>query len=94
MCLLSTDTSAPYNYEWNTEDAALGRDDGPVTLTAKAYDATGRIGEEGLSITVLNSGIPPTLSIVSPNDGGEIGATFDVIAEVISGGEDYYVWQL
>ena len=90
--LLSTDTSAPYNYEWNTEDAALGRDDGPVTLTAKAYDATGRIGEEGLSITVLNSGIPPTLSIVSPNDGGEIGATFDVIAEVISGGEDYR-WQ-
>ena len=90
--LLATDTSAPYNYEWNTEDATLGRDDGPVTLKVRAYDATGRIGEEGLSITVLNSGIPPTLSIVSPNNGGEIGATFDVLAEVISGGEDY-TWQ-
>ena len=91
--LLSTDTSAPYSYEWDTEDSTLGREDGPVTLRARAYDAVGRFGEEGLSVTLLNSGIPPVLSIVSPNDGANIGATFDVIAEVVSGGEDYS-WQL
>ena len=91
--LLATDAEAPYNYAWDTEDENVGREDGPVTLSAKAYDAVGRIGEEGLSITLLNSGIPPMLSIVSPNDGGKIGATFDVVAEVTSGGEDYS-WQL
>ena len=91
--LLATDTEAPYSYAWNTEDTDVGRDDGPVTLSARAYDAVGRIGEEGISINVLNSGIPPTLTIVSPSEGNEIGATFDVVAEVISGGEDY-TWQL
>ncbi len=91
--LLATDSEAPYSYEWDTEDADMGRDDGPVTLTARAYDAVGKFGEDGISITVLNSGIPPTLTIVSPNDGQEIGATFDVVAEVVSGGEDYS-WQL
>ena len=91
--LLATDSDAPYSYEWDTEDADVGRDDGPVTLTARAYDAVGKFGEDGISVTLLNSGIPPTMTIVSPNDGQEIGATFDVVAEVVSGGENYR-WQL
>jgi len=50
--LASTDTATPFTYSWNTTTAA----NGVYTLTAKAYDAAGNVGQSAaVSVTVKNS---------------------------------------
>src|SRR5207244_503372 len=41
--LVGATTNAPYNFSWNTLDAAQPAYDGTHTLTAKAYDAHGQV---------------------------------------------------
>jgi len=49
--LKKTDKTAPYSYSWNTRSAASGSSN---TLTAKAYDRAGNVGESAITVTVNN----------------------------------------
>ena len=50
--LKSTGTTSPFSYSWNTTSVA----NGSYTLTAKAYDAAGNVGQSGnVAVTVSNS---------------------------------------
>jgi len=61
--LKATSTSAPYGFNWNT--AALANR--AYTLSAKAYDAAGNIGQAAsVAVNVFNEKVAPTVSIVSP----------------------------
>ena len=53
--LKATDTSSPYEYQWDTRTLA----DGPYTLTAKAYDAAGNNSFDAQSVTVKNNVVQP-----------------------------------
>lgn len=60
--LQSTDTTAPYEWSWNTTTAS----EGSHTLVATAFDAAGNSGASaGLPVTVSNGGVPGTGSDVS-----------------------------
>ena len=49
--LQSTLTSAPYSFNWNTLAAA----NGAYTVSAKAYDAAGNVGQSAnVAVTVFN----------------------------------------
>ena len=56
--LLATDTSAPYNFAWNS--AGLN---GPVTLTIRAYDWAGNAGDSQHVVNVDNT--PPSVRVSS-----------------------------
>ncbi|UFS69117.1 Ig-like domain-containing protein [Geomonas sp. RF6] len=61
--LKSTDTTAPYSYSWTTTAFA----NGSYTLTAKAYDAAGNVGQSGsVTVTVYNDKTAPTVTLLSP----------------------------
>ena len=46
--LIATDTSAPYSATWNTRRAAPGG----YTITVKAYDAAGNVGQQQIGVTL------------------------------------------
>ena len=79
--LASTDTTAPYEFSWNTTAAA----DGSHSLSSKAYDGAGNTGSSAaVSVTVDNS-IPadttaPTTAITSPSSGATVSGTTTVTA--------------
>lgn len=61
--LVSTVTSAPYLYSWNTSGLTAGAH----TLAAKAYDRAGNLGESGSStVTVVNDALAPTVALSVP----------------------------
>jgi hypothetical protein len=61
--LKKTVTSAPYSYKWGTTTVT----DGSYTLTAKAYDAAGKMGNSSpVTVLVKNDTKPPTITITSP----------------------------
>ena len=72
--LLSSDTTSPYSYNWNTSGVA----DGPYALTVKAFDAAGNVTTSSVvNVTVSNSGsggdtIPPTTSVSIPATGATL----------------------
>ena len=62
--LQSTSGSAPYGFTWNT--AALAN--GAYTLTAKAYDAAGNVGQSAaVTVNVVNDTSAPTIAFIAPN---------------------------
>ena len=69
--LLATSTSAPYGFSWNAPN-------GPITLTARAYDGEGNTGTASVSFTVDNQA--PTVAITSPAEGGTVSGTVQVTA--------------
>jgi hypothetical protein len=69
--VLFTDTAAPYGFTWTAPN-------GPVTLTARAYDAAGNVGTASVSFTV--DSIRPTVSIASPTSGTSVSGTVTVSA--------------
>ena len=72
-----TDTSSPYVYSWNTSSLASGT----YTLTAKAYDAAGNIGQSStVSVTVVNDTIPPTISVTAPANNATVSGTVRIAA--------------
>jgi hypothetical protein len=80
--LKATDTAAPYQYSWNT--AALAN--GSATLSAKAFDAAGNVGQSAnVTVNVANAVQPPvdatkpTVNIASPT-GGSVSGTVAVSA--------------
>ena len=61
--LKTTDSAGPYNYVWDTRTVANGR----YTLTAKAYDAAGNVGQStNIVVTVNNDTTAPTVSLTAP----------------------------
>jgi len=66
--LLATDAVAPYLFSWNSAAGA----DGPATLVASAYDASGNKGTSApVAVTVDNvaeraDGEPPMIALTSP----------------------------
>jgi hypothetical protein len=76
--LLATDTTTPFNFNWNTAQS----DDGLHTIQAMAYDAAGNRGESDVvAVTVDNTvadTTPPEASIVSPADGDIVSGTISV----------------
>ena len=73
--LQATDTVAPYSFSWNVATIA----NGSYTLSAKAYDATGNVGQSAnLVVTVLNDSVAPTVSIASPATSSTVGGTVSV----------------
>lgn len=81
LTLLSSDTTSPYSYSWDTTTV----DNGDYTITASARDAAGNTTNESVSITVNNPTQPPidtvnpTTSITSPT-GGPVNGTVNVTA--------------
>jgi hypothetical protein len=66
--LLSSSTTLPYQFTWNTMTVA----NGSHTLLAKAYDAAGNIGTSAqISVSVSNAPdvVAPTVIISSPANG-------------------------
>jgi hypothetical protein len=75
--LVGTDTSAPYQFSWDS----AGVPDGSVTLTSYAYDAAGNQGSSGgVTVNVDNApavadNTPPTVDISNPADGSAVERT-------------------
>jgi len=76
--LKGTDTASPYAYAWSTSTVA----DGSYTLTAKAYDASGNVGQStSVPVTVKNTvadTTAPTASITAPASGSTVAGTVSV----------------
>jgi hypothetical protein len=76
--LQATDTASPYTFSWNTTTVA----NGSYTLTAKAYDAAGNVGQSAnVSVTVSNTVADttvPTVSISAPTSGATVNGTASV----------------
>jgi hypothetical protein len=71
---VSTLTTAPYNYSWNTTALALGAH----TLQAKATDPSGNLGSSAITNVTLADTIPPTVSITSPTNGSSVKGSVTV----------------
>jgi hypothetical protein len=69
--LVFTDAAAPYTVMW-------GAPNGPVTLTARAYDAAGNVGTASVSFTADR--IQPAVSITAPASGATVSGTVIVSA--------------
>lgn len=80
--LQTADTAAPYTYSWNTENFS----NGAYTLTAKAYDAAGNVGQSSaVSVSVNNvvaDTTTPAVTITSPAGGTTISGTVAVASSV------------
>ena len=75
--LAVSDSTAPYQYSWNTTSAA----NGAAQLKAVAYDAAGNSTQSAIvTVNVANTDpTPPTVSITSPT-GGNVAGTVTVSA--------------
>lgn len=76
--LFDTKIAAPYSFTWNTTTLA----NGSYTLSAKAYDAAGNIGQSvPVTVMVNNADITlPTAALTSPVSGGVVAGTATVNA--------------
>jgi subtilisin family serine protease len=68
---LSTDTAAPYSFSWNTSTGP----NGSRTLTVKAYDVVGNIGQADRTVNVDNDITPPTATLTAPAEGAVLTGT-------------------
>lgn len=79
--LVASDSTAPFGFSWNSRNTV----DGPVMLTAYAFDAAGNQGvSSATSVTVDNT--PPNVSIDSPADGSNV-KQFQTVTIAISGSD-------
>ncbi len=78
--LQSTDTASPYSFNWNTAVLA----NGSYTLSTKAYDAAGNVGQSSATIVTVNNPVPdtlaPTVSVTSPVNNATVSGTVSVSA--------------
>lgn len=67
--LLYTDTQAPFSYTWDTSSASIGAH----SLTATATDNCGKQAvSKPVSVTLVQSGVHPTVSLTSPANNSKI----------------------
>nr|WP_256488400.1 Ig-like domain-containing protein [Deinococcus sp. HSC-46F16] len=71
--LIATDTQAPYTATVEVDQ----RDNGPVSFTARAYDAAGNVGQGGLNTTV-------NINTLYQGDWGWVAVNYD--GTLLSGG--------
>lgn len=78
--LLSTATSGPYTYSWNTK----GVPDGTHTLVAKAFASNGTAyPSTSVTVTVSNTSTSPTsVSLSSPAAASTVSGTVSLVANV------------
>ncbi len=81
--LVSTDSTAPYSFSWNTTSAG----NGAHTLEATAVDAAGNSASHSVSVTVNNftaasDTSAPSVAITSPTQGSKVSKTVSVKAAV------------
>jgi hypothetical protein len=76
--LSTSGTASPFSLTWNT----AGTVNGSHTLTVKAYDAAGNIGQASVTVGVNNPIVPdtqpPTDTIMSPSNGSLLGVSTTV----------------
>ena len=72
--LRTTDTGAPYGFNWNTAPETAG----VHTLRAEATDGGGSMSSSEITVTVDRA--PPTVSILSPADGATVNGSVSVTA--------------
>ncbi len=78
--LLGTATASPWSISWDTSGSA----DGPVVLTARAYDPSGNAATSGaVSVTVDNT--PPAVALVAPVDGATVSGSVTMSATASDG---------
>jgi hypothetical protein len=78
---VAVDATAPFDtFVWDTTAVA----DGPVTLTAKAYDAAGNVGQSSaVGVTVQNQAAdttPPTAQVLAPAANSTVSGTVTISA--------------
>ncbi|HSW79932.1 MAG TPA: Ig-like domain-containing protein [Candidatus Saccharimonadales bacterium] len=81
---VSTDTTSPYNYSWNTTNVSLGTH----TIQAKATDPSGNLGSSStISVNVADQ-TPPTITLTAPTNGSALkgSATISATASDNAGG--------
>ena len=72
-----TDTSTPYLYSWDTSTLAAGS----YTLTTKAYDAAGNVGQSGsVTVTVVKDTTPPSVALTSPVNNATVSGPVTISA--------------
>jgi hypothetical protein len=75
--LVATEAASPYVYSWNTATLASGT----YTLTVKAYDAAGNVGESSKTVSVVNNDITaPTVALTAPLSNSIVSGTIAVSA--------------
>ncbi len=75
--LKGSDTTATYQYSWDTASVAPG----VYTLYAKAYDAAGNVGQSStLTVTVVNDVSAPTISMTAPANNAILSGTVTISA--------------
>ncbi len=78
--LKRTDTVSPYTYSWDTTSIA----NGPYSITAKAYDASGNVGQSSAVAVTVNNGVAdttaPTTFITSPAANAIVSGTVNIAA--------------
>lgn len=79
--LLASDTSAPYNFSWDSTKAANGM----ASVVATAYDAAGNAASSSTvsvnvsnATTVVADTTPPAVAIKNPLNGAKVGGTVKV----------------
>jgi len=65
--LVGTDLTEPYEFSWDSTQSR----DGAVTLTARAFDEAGNVGDAP-PVTVTVDNTPPTIAILSPRAGAMV----------------------
>ncbi|WP_281999185.1 Ig-like domain-containing protein [Geotalea uraniireducens] len=76
--LKATDTASPYTFSWDTTSLT----NGSYSLTAKAYDASGNVGQSSTVTATVNNPVAdttaPTVAISSPTSGSTVSGTATV----------------
>jgi len=77
--LLSTDTTSPYSYSWNSSNYT----NGSHSLFTRAYDTAGNIGNSAtIAVNVSNSALAdtqsPVVNISSPTNGSVVSGTVTI----------------
>jgi hypothetical protein len=81
--LLTATNVTPYSYNWNTQAFVNGE----YTLSAKAYDATGKVGQSDVTITVSNISITvPAAPTIGTATAGNTQASVSFTAPASNGG--------
>ncbi|MGD2113858.1 MAG: Ig-like domain-containing protein, partial [Acidobacteriota bacterium] len=73
--LLSTDTSAPYSYLWDTRNQG---NEGTNTINVKSYDVAGNVTSVTRTVTVDNT--PPSATLTAPSNGAIVRSTVPLTA--------------
>ncbi|MDD2309698.1 MAG: Ig-like domain-containing protein [Desulfuromonadaceae bacterium] len=73
--LQTSDTASPYSFSWNTSSLV----NGSYSITAKAYDAAGNVGQSSaVQVTVSNAvtdTVAPSVTITSPSNRSTVKGT-------------------